>query len=131
MKTLIKLNLLFFIFLSCINDSQMVDPVFKDIDATTAKNIIEQEEITVIDIRTINEYRSGHIPGAINIDFSSLEFDNKIKSLDPEKGYLVYCRSGNRSSISESSFIKAGFKNIYHLNRGINDWIRNGFKLDN
>ncbi|MBN2436007.1 MAG: rhodanese-like domain-containing protein [Spirochaetes bacterium] len=131
MKTFIKLHLLFFIFLSCVNDSPMADHVFKDIDAATAKNIIEQEEITVIDIRTENEYKSGHIPGAINIDFSSLEFDNMIKSLNPGKKYLVYCRSGNRSSISESSFKKAGFRNIYHLNRGINDWIGNGFKLDN
>ncbi|MCK6599511.1 MAG: rhodanese-like domain-containing protein, partial [Bdellovibrionaceae bacterium] len=56
------------------------------------------QDSVILDVRTPDEYLSGHIKGAINIDFYASDFQNQLGKLDKEKDYKVYCRSGNRSS---------------------------------
>ncbi len=51
----------------------------------------------VIDVRTPEEFATGHLEGARNIDVRSAQFDEQIRALDPTATYVVYCRSGNRS----------------------------------
>ncbi len=51
----------------------------------------------IIDVRTPAEFAEGHLEGAINIDVSAPDFEDKIHDLDPKASYAVYCRSGNRS----------------------------------
>src|SRR3954469_17320088 len=52
----------------------------------------------VLDVRTQKEYEAGHIPGAVQIDFNSPDFDKKVGALDKDKTYLVHCAGGNRSA---------------------------------
>src|SRR5690606_39273519 len=56
------------------------------------------EDTVVVDVRTPSEYASGHLEGAVNVDFQSAEFDATIAELDPDVEYVVYCQSGNRSA---------------------------------
>ncbi|MDO5098424.1 MAG: rhodanese-like domain-containing protein [Corynebacterium sp.] len=77
---------------------------------------------TIIDVRSPEEYNSGHIPGALNFDVEDPEFGNKILELDKSKEYAVYCRSGNRSSGAIAVMELAGFSKIAHLDDGINAW---------
>ena len=63
------------------------------------KKIESDENSFLLDVRTIEEYQEGHIPNAKLIDILQAEkFIESIKSLDPNKNYYVYCRSGGRSS---------------------------------
>ncbi|MEI7664047.1 MAG: rhodanese-like domain-containing protein [Bacteroidota bacterium] len=78
--------------------------------------------ITIIDVRTAEEFSSGHIAGAINIDFQSDEFEANIGKLDKNRSYLVYCHSGHRSSGAASMMKKMGFKSIKNLGGGIARW---------
>lgn len=55
------------------------------------------EAPVIIDVRTPAEFAEGHLEGAINIDVSAPDFEDKIHDLDPKASYAVYCRSGNRS----------------------------------
>jgi rhodanese-related sulfurtransferase len=66
----------------------------------------------VIDVRTAGEYAAGHIAGAQNIDVEAGDFAQRIKSLDPNGAYLVYCHSGRRSAIAADQMAAAGFTDI-------------------
>jgi len=90
---------------------------------------IDDPDFTVLDIRTPDEFSSGHIPGAVNIDYYSPDFSEKIKGLDDEKEYLLYCRTGNRSGKALDIMKKLNFRKVYHLTAGIVGWQSAGFPL--
>ncbi|MDY5210996.1 rhodanese-like domain-containing protein [Intestinibacter sp.] len=80
------------------------------------QNIIKNNKNTlVLDVRTIEEFRSGHIPNAKNIPVQ--ELSTKISNLDNYKNndIIVYCRSGVRSSKAADILNKNGFNKVYNL----------------
>ncbi len=83
---------------------------------------ITDTSVTILDVRTPAEFMTGHIAGAINIDFQSTQFASEIANLDKTKTYAVYCRSGNRSAQATDQMAKAGFTSLFNLNGGIIDW---------
>lgn len=66
----------------------------------------------VIDVRTAEEFNSGHVDGALNISVEDPNFQSMVASLDPAADYLVYCRSGNRSAIAIQVMQDMGFENL-------------------
>jgi rhodanese-related sulfurtransferase len=96
------------------------------VSAQEAKQLIEQHlndpQFLIIDMRTPNEYRQGHIAGAILVDYYSPHLKETIGRLDRTRTYLVYCRSGNRSGRALNVFSGLGFKQVYHLSQGILEW---------
>jgi rhodanese-related sulfurtransferase len=103
------------------DDKQIVN-----ISTKTAIDLVAKRKgdanFVIIDIRTPREYESGHLPDSILIDFYSTTFADKITKLDKAKTYLIYCRSGNRSSRSLELFRKLKFKKVYHMTSGIIGW---------
>jgi rhodanese-related sulfurtransferase len=79
----------------------------------------QTNDAILLDVRTPQEFLSGHIDGAINIDFENNSFPSQIDKLDKSKTYFVYCRSGNRSEQAISVMKSKGIKNIYELKGGI------------
>lgn len=73
----------------------------------------------LVDVRTPDEFATGHIDHAINIDVEDPSFVSEIKKLDTTKTYFVYCRSGNRSAQAVSSMKSGGIKTIYELRGGL------------
>lgn len=55
-------------------------------------------DTVVIDVRTPEEYASGHLAGAVNINLQAPTFGSEVAELDPDDSYVVYCKSGNRSA---------------------------------
>lgn len=90
---------------------------------------ITEPGVIVLDVRTPEEFASGHIEGALNIDFNSGNFANEITRLNPSETYAVYCRSGSRSGQAASIMHKAGFHDVSNLNGGIIDWTNDGLPL--
>ncbi len=86
-------------------------------------------EFVILDIRTPGEYNSGHLANSILIDFYSNTFADQLSQLDKEKAYLIYCRTGNRSSKSMEIFNKLKFQKIYHMASGIRGWAAQGFSV--
>jgi len=76
----------------------------------------------VLDVRTRNEFRSGHISNAVNIDIYSSDFRIQIENLDKSKTYLIYCHSGSRSHSALKYMKSNGFDNVFHLDGGITYW---------
>jgi rhodanese-related sulfurtransferase len=77
----------------------------------------------LIDVRTPEEFASGHIAGAINISLQSLP--DRLNEVPHDKPVVVYCHSGNRSAQAASLLKKAGYTNIYDLG-GILAWTAAG-----
>lgn len=92
------------------------------VDANGAAPLVLEKKITVLDIRTAEEFADGHIQDAKNIDFQSEKFTAGISGLDKKQPYLVHCAGGGRSTRSLEVFKKLGFENIIHLDGGYNGW---------
>jgi rhodanese-related sulfurtransferase len=90
---------------------------------------ITEPDVIILDVRTPEEFSSGHIEGALNIDFNSGNFANEITRLNPSENYAIYCRSGSRSGQAASIMHKAGFHDVSNLNGGVIDWTNAGLPL--
>lgn len=93
---------------------------YQNLSPAKAKDLINNEEVVVLDVRTDDEFKAGHIPNAILIPVQQLA--DRVDELDKEQAYLVVCRSGNRSVTASEMLLKDGFKNIYNLDVGMNGW---------
>lgn len=69
----------------------------------------------VIDVRTPEEFDSGHLAGALNINWESAEFMQAVDVLDKSANYAIYCRSGNRSAQAIDMMASMGFTNLTNL----------------
>lgn len=78
-------------------------------------------ELTVIDVRTADEFATGHLEGAVNMDVEGGQFSALIADLPKDAPYMVYCHSGRRSAIAAQAMVDAGFTEVYDLG-GIVDW---------
>lgn len=106
--------------------SLLAETPVKHVDAAGAAKLIAEGKVTVVDVRTSEEFSEGHIKGAQNIDIMSKDFTTKLGELDKTKPVLVHCQAGGRSTRSLSTFEKLGFTQIIHLDGGMNDWVKKG-----
>ncbi len=95
------------------------------------KKELEKGDWVLIDLRTDWEVAEWVIPWALQIDFYAPDFREKINSLDKNKKYLIYCRSGARSWRTFEFMKQLWFKNVINLKWWILNWINSGEKLDN
>ena len=94
--------------------------MYKNINFEQAKQIIDNEEVILLDVRTEEEFVTGHIVNAINIPVDDLEY--RLDELqDKESKMLVYCKSGTRSAIACEILEANGFTNVYNMG-GVVDW---------
>jgi rhodanese-related sulfurtransferase len=89
------------------------------LSAIDFKRQVEGKKVQLIDVRTPNEFKSGHIKGAKNIDFFSGKFNLEFDKLNKDQPVYVYCRSGSRSRQTAKKLSKMDFKKIYDLKGGI------------
>jgi thioredoxin 1 len=76
----------------------------------------------VIDVRTLEEFESGHIERALNYDWRGKQFLNQIEGLDRKQAVYVYCMSGGRSAAAAQKMREEGFEKVYELKGGILQW---------
>ena len=93
------------------------------VDPAAGQALMQQmgAALTIIDVRTPEEFAAGHIEHAVDIDLEGGGFSAGIASLDPSKAYIVYCHSGRRSAIAAATMVAAGFTQVYDLG-GIQAW---------
>ena len=96
---------------------------FESLDAEAFEQVISDTSVVRLDVRSIDEYASGHIAKAINIDVMKDDFTTKATSLLPkDKTIALYCRSGRRSKKAAGILVENGYK-VIELNSGISGWI--------
>ncbi len=94
----------------------------KDVSVNEAQKLIQEGKVLVLDVRTPEEFKEGHIEGAVNIDFNGKDFATQVKKLDPAKPVLVHCQGGGRSGRSLPVLEQLHFPQIYHLHEGFGEW---------
>lgn len=111
--------------------TESVNTTTRSLNPQDFKEAIDSGNYKLIDIRTQEEFNSGKIKGAENIDFyKTQEFSDYLDSLDKNGKYLIYCRSGNRSGQTLSIMKAKGFQNVSDLQGGINAWAANRFLIN-
>lgn len=82
----------------------------------------------LIDVRDRAEYKSGHVPGAINIPQKKLS--KQLDKLVEASGVVLYCINGRRTRLAEQTLIENDIDNVFHLEGGLMGWRQGGFKLN-
>ena len=89
----------------------------------------ENPNFVILDVRTPEEFRSGYIEGAVNIDYYNPGFQVELGKLDRTKTYLIYCRTGNRTESAFALMKELQFKDVYPVEGGITAWRAAGFPV--
>ena len=86
------------------------------------------QQMTVIDVRSANEWDEGHVPGAMHIPLGYLA--DRASEIPAGRPVVVQCQSGGRSSIAASILERAGFRDVINLTGGLGAWTAAGLPLD-
>ena len=96
----------------------------KELAADEIQSRIARPEVLLIDVREPDEYRQGHLPGAVNIPRGMLEFkissEPTLQQLDRE--IVVYCKTSGRAALSVVALQAMGFQNVISLVGGFDAW---------
>jgi len=121
MKTISTFLLIIITTLACSQTDQTL--IKQNVNADDFEKMLTNENIQLIDVRTPGEFKDGFIKNAQLIDFTQkAQFDAAIAKLDKEKPVMLYCAVGGRSSKTASLLQEKGFKEIYDLTGGFNQW---------
>lgn len=95
---------------------------YRQVTTEEAVNIMQTEEnYVILDVRTAQEFASGHIPGAVLLPNETIGTEDIPLLPDQDQLILVYCRSGNRSKQAAEKLAQLGYTNIVEFG-GINSW---------
>ena len=123
MKKLIFILLAALLLTACTQEKEQDrEAIYMNITAQEAKEIMDtQEGYIILDVREQDEFDQGHIPGAILIPYTQIDFKAEDVLPDLDQLILVYCRSGRRSKIAAEALVDLGYTNIKEFG-GILDW---------
>ncbi len=95
---------------------------YRRVSAEEAQRIMKTESgYQIVDVRTPEEYASGHIPNAICIPNESIGKEPPAELSDKKQLLLIYCRSGRRSKEAANKLVELGYENVVDFG-GIIDW---------
>lgn len=96
---------------------------FKGINPQQATQLINKEDAVVVDVRSAEEFKKGHVVNAKNIPVSQID-EGKLNAIENKKQIpiIVVCASGARSSGAAAKLVKAGFEKVYSLSPGMSGW---------
>lgn len=95
----------------------------KEISTEEVEDIIKtRDSVVLIDVREQDEFRAGHLPGALGIGRGILEYHIADEVSDTEKEIVLYCRGGNRSALAADSLRQMGYTNVHSMTGGYRQW---------
>jgi len=114
-KKLISIFLSILTLTSCASSGSSA---IQNVNAEEFLSTISSANVNIIDVRTAEEFNSGHVKGAVNLSVESGQFDAALSDLDKSAQYALYCRSGRRATIAAEKMADAGFTSIVNLSSG-------------
>lgn len=100
------------------------------ISVAEAKAMLDKGGVIFLDVRTRKEFKSGHVPGAINLSRGLLEFKIEKKISDKNASVVVYCKTGGRSSLATYTLVRMGYKNVKSMDGGWKAWAKAGYPVE-
>jgi len=96
-----------------------------------AEVIADQPDgLVVLDIRTPEEFNEARLADAIMVDYYAADFADQLDQLDKNVPYVLYCRTGNRSSDAVKTMKELGFTEVYEIDGGIVNWYEQGYPVE-
>jgi len=104
-------------------------PHYRVVDAREAAELIQNLKLLLLDVRTRGEYSQGHLENALLIPVQELQ--NRVGELSDYKhsDILIYCATGNRSTVASKILVDNGFKRIVNMRYGIYEWAKNKYPI--
>jgi rhodanese-related sulfurtransferase len=103
---------------------------FRELTVAEAKELIAKSRPLILDVRTPGEFYGGHLPGARLIPLQQLSARCKEIERFKDTDILIYCRSGNRSTVASEILVEKGFSRLHNLRHGVIGWEKAGEKLE-
>jgi hydroxyacylglutathione hydrolase len=97
------------------------------VDAQRLNALAVESEVQVVDVRSPEEWRRGHLPDAIHIPLALLP--DRMGELDASAPIVLHCQGGGRSSIATSFLQSKGLRNVSNLAGGFDSWVAQGFEV--
>ena len=129
------IKFIYFIFFICIFSLAMMactkkEDKFKNLSCDRFEELIQDNNIQLVDVRTVAEYSDGHIPSSININALDANFAaDADEILQKDRPVAVYCKSGRRSRNAAKILAEKGYK-VYNLDKGIEGWKEMGKEVE-
>ncbi|MGH3008746.1 MAG: molybdopterin-synthase adenylyltransferase MoeB [Gaiellaceae bacterium] len=102
-----------------------------EVDVVRARELLAGDDRPLlVDVRELDEWTEGRIPGAIHIPRGFLESRVEQAAPDKTQPVLLYCAAGNRSAFAAKSLGELGYENVVSLAGGYVDWKRSGFDTE-
>ena len=101
----------------------------RKIDINAFEPLAKHHRTVALDVRTPEEFAAGHVPKAVNLNYSSPSFADEVAKLDRKRPYAVYCKSGGRSARAAKIMKDLGFQYVYDFSGSMNAWQRAGKPL--
>jgi rhodanese-related sulfurtransferase len=102
---------------------------YREVTSREAAQFIQNEQPVILDVRTPNEYKRGHLPDSVLIPVQELQNRYKELGTDKDREIFIYCATGNRSTVASKILIDKGFKHIVNLRGGIYDWSKKNYPV--
>ncbi len=99
-----------------------------DVSVEEVHAVYQQPGVTIVDVREVDEYKAGHIPGALLIPLSELE--QRVKDVPRDTQVILVCRSGNRSAQAYAYLRQQGFANVHNMLGGMRAWTAAGYPVE-
>lgn len=87
-------------------------PPVPAVEVAAAAKLLADPKVTVLDVRTPEEYATGHFSNAQNLNFRAVDFSQQLSKLNPQTQYVLYCASGNRSGQAAAMMKQLGLVNV-------------------
>ena len=125
--------LISFFLLYCSNgdDSSFLEIPNKvlDLESHQLVELIKENPGVILDVRTPNEVRGGHLENASFIDYYDEDFLEKASWIKKDQPIYIYCHGGGRSAKAANQLISLGFKEVYNLIGGYSKWKADEFPI--
>ncbi len=102
---------------------------YHELSASETRDLINKDKPVLLDVRTRPEYKNGHIADSVLIPVQEIQSRLSELTQYKEEKIILYCASGNRSTVASKILIDQGFRQIYNLKGGIKDWARQGYPV--
>jgi rhodanese-related sulfurtransferase len=103
---------------------------FREISADALLARSGGDEMLIVDVRTPDEFASGHVPGAINVPHDQVQ--SRMAELTPhrEQEVVLYCERGGRASKAADLLAQEGFETVFHLSGDMSQWREEGLPIE-
>jgi len=114
----------FFFFTACGQNLAV-----KQLNSIEFEKLIKDSSGTLLDVRTLGEFKNGHIKDAGQLNYYALDFSQRLLMLSKDQPIYLYCNTGYRSQRAAEILVENGYKNVYNLEHGILEWNLKNFPV--